>query len=137
MHSIEKITSRNDSFCSMGAGFGASDSCAALPHNAGGVEVLGPSCQGTAIDFLRPGFVGEVAAQPACWACGGTKMVTTSSNGSGLIDEKCLACDESDFDFLDDDDDDGQCPTCGEDGGTSCGSLNCGLLSGSHPKDNC
>ena len=25
-------------------------------------------------------------------------------------------------------DDDGRCPTCGEDGGTSCGMPNCGLL---------
>jgi hypothetical protein len=26
------------------------------------------------------------------------------------------------------DEDDGRCPTCGEDGGTSCGNPNCGLL---------
>jgi hypothetical protein len=26
------------------------------------------------------------------------------------------------------DDDDGRCPTCGEDGGTSCGAPSCGLL---------
>jgi hypothetical protein len=30
--------------------------------------------------------------KPECWACGGTKMVTTSSNGSGLIEEPCAAC---------------------------------------------
>ena len=30
---------------------------------------------------------------------------------------------------LDQDDEDGACPTCGEDGGTSCGAPNCGLLS--------
>lgn len=29
----------------------------------------------------------------------------------------------------DQDEGDGACPTCGEDGGTSCGAPNCGLLS--------
>lgn len=29
---------------------------------------------------------------PVCWACKGTKVVTTSSNGSGLIEETCMAC---------------------------------------------
>lgn len=59
------------------------------------------------------------AAEQACWACNGTRAVTTSSNGSGLIEADCLACT---------DDEDGRCPTCGEDGGTSCGMPNCGLL---------
>jgi hypothetical protein len=29
-----------------------------------------------------------------CWACSGTGSVTTSSNGSGLIEETCAACEE-------------------------------------------
>ena len=39
----------------------------------------------------------QADSQPApvetgCWACNDTGMVTASSNGSGLIDEKCQAC---------------------------------------------
>ena len=30
-----------------------------------------------------------------CWACNGTKTVTTSSNGSGLIDNTCTNCNIS------------------------------------------
>jgi hypothetical protein len=30
-----------------------------------------------------------------CWACNDTGIVTTSSNGSGLIDEPCAACGEA------------------------------------------
>ena len=60
-----------------------------------------------------------MAAASPCWACSGTGSVTTSSNGSGLIEAPCQGCN---------DDDDGSCPTCGEDGGTSCGMPNCGLL---------
>lgn len=35
-----------------------------------------------------------------------------------LLEARCIACP----------DDDVRCPTCGEDGGTSCGMPNCGLL---------
>lgn len=72
--------------------------------------------------MLALGVLGaDVAApyKPACWACDGTGTVKTSSNGSGLIEAECLACSDGD---------DGRCPTCGEDGGTSCGMPNCGLL---------
>lgn len=30
--------------------------------------------------------------QTACWACNGLGHVTTSSNGSGLIEEPCIVC---------------------------------------------
>lgn len=30
-----------------------------------------------------------------CWACGGTRRVTTSSNGSGLVEEQCTACEDT------------------------------------------
>lgn len=29
-----------------------------------------------------------------CWACNGTGVVTTSSNGSGLIEAPCKNCEE-------------------------------------------
>lgn len=64
--------------------------------------------------------------KPACWARDDTGTVTTSSNGSGLIEAQCLACT---------DDDNEGCPTCGEDGGTSCGAPNCGLLTRPEPNE--
>ena len=36
-------------------------------------------------------------AVPACWACGGTRKVTTSSNGSGPFEAVCQACDGDDL----------------------------------------
>lgn len=36
--------------------------------------------------------VGLDGRECECWACNGTKLVTTSSNGSGLIEEACSAC---------------------------------------------
>ena len=76
--------------------------------------------------LLALGVLGADVAAPykpatdqECWACNGTGTVTTSSNGSGLIEADCLACNDEDTEG---------CPTCGEDGGTSCGMPNCGLL---------
>ena len=76
--------------------------------------------------LLALGVLGADVAAPykqatneECWACNDTGTVTTSSNGSGLIEADCLACTDEDTE---------DCPTCGEDGGTSCGMPNCGLL---------
>ena len=45
----------------------------------------------------QPSPTPQADSQPApvettCWACNDTGLVTTSSSGSGLIDEKCQAC---------------------------------------------
>jgi hypothetical protein len=47
-------------------------------------------------------------------------------NVEGVIREALAALDAA----LAQDDEDTRCPTCGEDGGTSCGMPNCGLLTG-------
>ena len=44
-----------------------------------------------------------------------------------LEDERCMVCG-SHAEMCSAAHDDGRCPTCGEDGGTSCGMPNCGLL---------
>ena len=46
-----------------------------------------------------------------------------------LEDERCMVCGQlAEACGAAHSDDDGRCPTCGEDGGTSCGMPNCGLL---------
>ena len=38
------------------------------------------------------GLIGTPPQRDRCWACGNTGSVTTSSNGSGLIEAPCAAC---------------------------------------------
>lgn len=46
-----------------------------------------------------------------------------------LDEERCLVCGQlAESCGAAHGDDDGRCPTCGEDGGTSCGAPNCGML---------
>jgi hypothetical protein len=46
-----------------------------------------------------------------------------------LEEERCLVCGQlAEACGAAHSDDDSRCPTCGEDGGTSCGTPNCGLL---------
>lgn len=58
-------------------------------------DAMHPDCTAPDCD-CEPGI--ECAARGAsrgvktCWACNGTGVVTTSSNGSGLIDEPCANC---------------------------------------------
>jgi DnaJ-class molecular chaperone len=46
------------------------------------------------IEALKAELAKPDEASTECWACKGTGIITTSSNGSGLIEDVCMACKE-------------------------------------------
>lgn len=70
-----------------------------LAKKAGAAEFYPKHQQASADTYLvSAGFLErfyklcQSPVETGCWACNDTGMVTTSSNGSGLINEKCQAC---------------------------------------------
>jgi len=45
-------------------------------------------------DEIRAGAPAREDEIPVCWACNDTRIITTSNNGSGLVEEECPACKE-------------------------------------------